>query len=113
MVKITKEHSVTPKKIPIRPWGYTRREGGDIYRFSFPDSQSAMDRMETEVTNPLRWNTYPGPNPEGGMSRHYTIIRIVPELPMMKAFAVYFPDGRVWDSHLRDFRKIRDYEQRG
>jgi hypothetical protein len=111
MVKIIKSNTITPKKKPLRKWGYSRVNGGEIYKFNFPESESAIKRMEEECTNNNKWNRYPGPNPHGRGDRNYTIITIIPNYECLKVHSVYFPNGMVWDSSIRDFRPIRDYEK--
>lgn len=110
MPNIINSNSITPKKKPIRNWGYSKVNGGDIYKFSFPETEGAIERMRQEVDNINRWERYPGPNPHGRGDRNYTIIRIIPNFDILKVHSLYFPDGTVWDSSIRDFRPIRDYE---
>ena len=112
MVKIVDKNKVVPKKKPIASWAYTTKEGGTIQKFRFPESDSAYQRMKRELENVHHWRKYPGPHPEGGSgSRNYTIVTLIPGLNIVKVHSLFFPDGKVWDSTMRDFRKIRDYEQ--
>lgn len=111
MVKIISSNTITPKKKPLRKWGYTQVEGGMIHKFSFPESESAIKRMEEELTDQRHWDKYPGPNPHGRGSRNYTKIGIIPNFSCLRVHSVFFPNGFVWDSTLRDFRPIRDYEK--
>lgn len=108
--KVITANLVAPKKKAITPWGYTTREGGKITHFKFPESSSAVKRMEDEVTNINHWDKYPGRHPEGRYSRQYTIVTLIPGIDIIKIHSLYFPEGKVWDSTLRDFRKIRDIE---
>lgn len=109
-MKIFKANNITPKKKRIASWGYTTVEGGKITRFKFPESDTAIERMEKELTNYNNWARYPGPHPEGRGSRKYTYVKIIPGYDCVKVHSLIFPDKRVWDSTLRNFRKIRDYE---
>jgi hypothetical protein len=110
MPKIFVGNTVTPSKKPLVNWGFTTVEGGKITYFRFPESESAYLRMEKELQNINNWGRYPGPHPEGRGSRNYTFLKILPDFNCIKVFSVFFPDGRVWDSHMRDFRRIRDIE---
>lgn len=93
-------------------WGYTTVEGGLIRGFKFPKSDSAYERMRAECENPNNWSKYQGPHPEGRGSRAYTVIKIIPSFDFLRIHSLFFPDGKVWDSTLRDFRNVRDYEQK-
>lgn len=108
--KVINANRVAPKKKPITPWGYTTHEGGKIIHFKFPESQSAIKRMKESVSNINNWGKYPGRHPEGRYSRQYTILKLVPGIDFIKVHSVFFPDGKVWDSTLREIRKIRDIE---
>ncbi len=111
MVKIFTGNEITPKKKELFKWGFTTREGGTIRWFKFPESESAYNRMRDELRNERNWSRYPGPHPEGGRgSRNFTYLKIIPDFDCVKIHSVFFPDGRVWDSTIRNFRKIRDYE---
>lgn len=109
-MKIIKRNRITPIKKRIASWGFTTVEMGKITRFEFPESDRAIERMKGELSNPNNWNKYPGPHPEGRGSRNYTYLKIIPGYDCVKIHSVIFPNGKVWDSTLRDFRKIRDYE---
>lgn len=111
MVKLVNDNKRTPKKKELMDWGFTTVEGGLIQGFKFPKSKSAYERMVDEVTNPNNWSKYEGPHPEGRGSRSYTTITIIPGFDFLRVHALFFPDGKVWDSKLRDFRNVRDYEQ--
>lgn len=110
MVKIFKGNTITPRKKPIAQWGFTTVEGGKITRFRYPESDSAYERIITEMRNPNNWGRYPGPHPEGRGSRNFTFVKFLPDFNCVKVHSLFFPDGRVWDSTYRDFRKIRDNE---
>lgn len=113
MVEIYTGNQTTPKKKPLVNWGFTTREDGPITKFRFPESESAFKRMERELENINKWGKYPGPHPENmGGSRAYTIVTIIPDYDIIKIHCLYFPDGKVWDSSLRDYRPIRDYERK-
>lgn len=99
------------KKNKVFRWGFTTVEGGTIYRFKFPDTTSSYERMKKELTNPNNWDRYPGPHPEGRGSRNYTYVKIIPDFDCIKVHSLYFPDGTVFDSTIRDFRKITSEER--
>jgi len=110
MPKITTRNTVTPKRRELSKWGFTTREGGQIYRFRFPTNEVAIERMKKELSNYNCWGKYPGPHPEGKGSRNYTIVKIIPDYDVIKIHSLFFPDGTVWDSTIRGYRRIKDYE---
>lgn len=108
--KVVKENTVTPKKRPIMKWSYTTREGGKKTFFKFPESESAENRMLKEVQNHNNWKRYPGVHPEGKYAREYTILTLIPGKDIVKIHSLFFPSGIVWDSTIRQVRKVRDIE---
>lgn len=98
------------KKESLARWSFSTKEGGKRTKFVFPNSDNAYKRMEQELKRPSNWGKYPGPHPEGAGSRNFTFVKVMPEFDCVKVHSLFFPDGRVWDSTIRDFRKIRDYE---
>ncbi len=110
MEKISERNTITPKKVRMASWAFTVHEGGRLEKFIFPESVNAYDRMRKLLTNRDNWGRYEGPNPYGPGSRSYTRVIILPEFGEVKVHSLFFPDGTVWDSTLRSFRNIRDYE---
>lgn len=110
MPKIYKRNKKTPKRKKRPNWSYNTIQGGKRTNFKFPESDSAIGRMKDHLTNYNRWKRYPGPHPEGRGSRAYTIVTLIPAHDIIKVHSLFFPNGVVWDSTIRDFRKIRDYE---
>lgn len=106
---LSNRNTITPRKKLLRRWGFTTREGGTIVRFEYPDSDSAYKRMHQHLADRENWGRYEGPHPEGG-ARSYTSVRLIPGYDVVRVHSMFFPDGRVWDSTFRNFRKIRDYE---
>lgn len=110
--EVYRANQLTPKKRELSPWAFSTRQEGELHRFKFPNTESAIERMKEHLNNQNRWKRYPGPHPENfGGSRMYTLCTIIPEYDILKIFCLYFPDGTVWDSSLRSFRQIKDYEQ--
>lgn len=95
MTKIAKLKRLQKNKPTIEQqsgWKYILHDGNNWRQFYYPSSISAIKRMENEVTNSLNW------------SEHLTIVRNIPPFDIVFIKKMKFPDGRVWDSKLKEFK---------
>lgn len=79
-----------PQKENESGWEYQTSDGRWT-KFYYPSSNSALRRMEKELRNPLNWNN------------DLTVVRNIPPFYTIYISKMKFPDGKIWDSKLRNF----------
>ena len=85
-----------------KTFAYTNEEGGTVYTFECPwDNVEAYSlALQQELQQSKQWirnkSAMPG-------RRDMTKLGLLPGDGVMRVHSVFFPDGRIWDSSLRDF----------
>lgn len=87
---------------------YTIKEGGKAIAFPQQDLIDEAD-LRLQVQRADRWGHYENGSPFGAGSPAYTKVTV--GTTIYRVFAVIFPDGDVWDSHLRSFDYSAAFDQ--